>query len=290
MTDTLQHPSGLRTQRPSARSQTRRTALVVFGLGLATFFVFYVPIAYLQSNDSSAAAIGMQSMHMDRMKTFWSFPVLQAAGLAALVWAYLGIAFGLLEGRQPTDWSRMRLPVSQRLRLHRQISLLVIGLILVHALATAFNAMGDNLLTVFVPWQANWSQAIFAYNLGIFALYLAILVGPTYYLRRMIGVRRWRIVHRLAALVYILSIWHTLILGADIAYYSWIRPMLWLAQIPLLLLLVRRVIEQAAQPGTGNVARLICGFLAAAAGLSIAGVIIIVATGLSDSVVTGLHF
>ncbi len=93
--------------------------------------------------------------------------------------------------------------------------LLVIALILVHALATAEDAMGDNLRTVFLPWQESWSAAVFACNIGIFALYLAVLVGPTYYLRRRIGTRFWMVAHRSALVIYIFSVWHALLLGAD---------------------------------------------------------------------------
>jgi hypothetical protein len=74
-------------------------------------------------------------------------------------------------------------------QVHRQISLLVIALMLIHAIATAFDAMGDNFITVFIPWQEGWKEAIFGYNLGIFALYLAILIGPSYYLRGKLGAR-----------------------------------------------------------------------------------------------------
>jgi len=277
--------------------------VVVLVLGVLTVIAFYLPIADLQMADSSAAAVAMKSMHMNRMQVFWSFPLLQAAGLAALVWAYIGIVLGLMESGAAARWRWLPLTAAQRGRLHRHVSLLVIGLILVHILSTAFDAMGDNLLTVLVPWQESWSAAILAYNLGIFAFYLALLVGPTYYIRRRIGTTRWRIIHRLAVIVYILSIWHALIIGADIAYYPWIRPLMWLLQIPLLLLLVRRVLEQArtttafAQATGGSVSSRrtalvlgTCYAIAAVAALATAAIIAIVATGASNTVVTSIQF
>lgn len=48
--------------------------------------------------------------------------------------------------------------------------------------------------------------------------------------------------HRFVLVFYVLSIWHTLILGLDVSFYGWIRPVIWLAQIPLLILLIRRLI------------------------------------------------
>jgi hypothetical protein len=40
---------------------------------------------------------------------------------------------------------------------------------------------------------------------------------------------------------YPFSIWHALILGVDIGYHPWISPLIWLAQIPLLALFIRRL-------------------------------------------------
>jgi len=233
---------------PAVRAAGRRQAalrsgLVIAGLGILTVLPFYLWLYSLQSADQSAAAIGMSSMHMNRMGVFWSFPLLQASGLAALIWAYLGVALGLVQSGRNLHW----LPLSkgQTDRLHRQISLLVIGLILVHAVATAFDAMGDNLKTVFVPWQESWTAAVFAYNIGIFALYLALLLGPTYYLRSRLGPRTWRIAHRFVLVVYILAVWHTLIIGADVDYYSWIRRFIWMMQVPLLAVFVWRLLRPA---------------------------------------------
>jgi hypothetical protein len=212
---------------------------VVALLGIITCLPVYLVIYHLQARDQSAAALAMGSMHMNRMGVFWSFPLLQAAGIGALVWSYLGIVLGLVVAGRPPRWWPLSRPATDQ--LHRQVSLLVIALILVHALATAEDAMGDSLRTAFVPWQESWTAATFAYNIGIFALYLAVLVGPTYYLRRRIGTRWWRIAHRLAVLVYILAVWHTLLLGTDFSHYSWLRALTWLAQLPLLGLLAYRL-------------------------------------------------
>ncbi|MED1203612.1 ferric reductase-like transmembrane domain-containing protein [Heyndrickxia acidicola] len=222
-------------------------ALVVSGLGLLTFIPFYVWIYSLQSHDKSPAAIAMASMHMSRLNIFWAFPILQASGLAALIWSYIGVLLGLMVSGKNTSWFPFK--KAQFNQIHRQISLLVIGLMLIHAIATAFDAMGDNFITVFIPWQTSWKEATLGYNLGIFALYLAILLGPTYYLRERLGTRTWMFAHRFTLFIYILSVWHTLILGLDTSYYSWVRPFIWIIQIPLLLLLIRRLLLKPSRTG-----------------------------------------
>ena len=279
------------SRAPSASSAPARTRgwglpVLIALLGLATALPIYAWIAVLQSQDRSAAALSMASMNMNQMGVFWAFPVLQASGLAALVWAYLGVALGLAESGRTMRW----LPLRRREldRLHRYISLLVIGLIIVHVVATAFDAMGDSLVTVLVPQQEGWTAARWAYDLGIFAFYLALLLGPTYYLRRFIGTRAWRFAHRFVVVVYILSVWHTLIIGADVQHYGWMRPALWLAQVPLLALFCYRLVSPAARnrSATATATRYSIALVGAAA---LVAIVAIVATGHYDSAVQSIQ-
>lgn len=210
--------------------------------GLVTTGLIYWPILRLQAQGRSAAALNMPDMGMADIAKFWAFPVLQASGLAGLIFAYLSMVLGLLQAGRPVRW----LPLGYRDldRLHRQVSGLVIGLVLVHVTATVFDAMGNDWVTVLVPgavgWQ-GWPAAVWGFDAGIFATYTLLLVAPTFYLRRSVGIRRWRFVHRFVLVFYVLSVWHTLVLGLDVAYYPVLRPVIWLCQIPLLAMLIRRV-------------------------------------------------
>jgi hypothetical protein len=273
---------------PGALARTRAWVLPagIAALGLLTILPVYAWIAVLQSQDHSAAALSMPTMGMNRMGVFWAFPLLQASGLAALLWAYLGVALGLAESGRTMRW----LPLRRRQldRLHRYISLLVIGLIVVHMVATVFDAMGDSLLTVLVPQQEGWTAARWAYDLGIFAFYLALLLGPTYYLRRFIGMRVWRFAHRFVVVVYILSVWHTLIIGADVQHYGWMRPALWLAQVPLLALLCYRLISPAARSRSMTATATRYG-VALASAAAVVAIVAIVATGHYDTVVQSIQ-
>jgi methionine sulfoxide reductase heme-binding subunit len=274
--------NGAARQRQAFRARAARSAVTVAALGVASMLPFNMVIYHLQAQGRSAAAVAMGSMHMDRMSQFWAFPILQASGIAALIWAYAGVLLGLLEsGTKPAWWPWRR---ERTDRIHRQISLLVIGLILVHAVATAYDAMGDGWMAAFVPWQQSWGAAVLGYNTGIFALYLAVLVGPTYYLRRRIGPVRWRFVHRFALVVYILSVWHTLLLGVDFSYYPWVRPLTWVAQIPLLALFIRRL-ARPARRGEGTARAWTSAIryaLIAASAAAVAAIVALVVTGHAD--------
>jgi hypothetical protein len=263
-----------------------RSGAVVGLLGFITVIPFYAWIHDLQAKDRSAAALAMSSMHMNDMHRFWSFPLLQATGLAGLIWAYVGVALGLFVSGKSVSWMRLTRP--QIDRLHRQISLLVLALMGVHVATTALDAMGDGWKTITIPWQwsnQGWPQAVTGYTTGIVAFYLALLLGPTYYLRRFIGVTRWRFLHRFVVVVYILSFWHTMILGLDISHYGWVRPFMWAMQVPLLLLFARRLLEPAAS-GRGLSPRVALVRRATSRGLafaSMAGVVAVAAIVLTGN-------
>lgn len=247
-------PSPGTDERPrSTVGNGRRLGLTVALLGLVSVVAVYAPIMWLQSQGRSAAAIVMPDMGMQRMGVFWAFPLLQATGIAALGWAYAAIVLGLLEsGRLHRTLGLTRRQLD---RLHHALSLLVIALIAAHIVATVFDAMGDSLTTVLVPGKAAWAASRLAYDLGIFAFYLALLLGPTYFLAHRfggrLGNRVWRFAHRFVIIVYVLSVWHTLIIGADVEHYGWARPVLWLAQLPLLGLLALRLLHPAARTSAG---------------------------------------
>lgn len=97
--------------------------------------------------------------------------------------------------------------------------------------------------------RSCWPEAEWGFDTCIFALYVLLLTAPMFYLRRRIGVGRWKILHRFVLTFYVLTLWHALLLGLDISHYQWVRPVIWLAQIPLLVLLVSRLREAAAVSG-----------------------------------------
>ncbi len=48
-----------------------------------------------------------------------------------------------------------------------------------------------------IPWL--WHYRRTATALGVLSIYVLALLGPTYYARRRLGVRGWRIAHRFIA-------------------------------------------------------------------------------------------
>ena len=234
--------NALITFRAAPRGPASRSAAAVAVIGVALTLVLAARLYALQSVGKSAAAMAMASdMNMRDLRTFWSFPILQSSGMIGLLFAYVGALLGLWQANLRTGRTTLKLQIE---RLHRHVGLLVVGLVLVHILATVLDAMGDSWRTVLIPgtWaKQGWPQAVTGYNTGILAAYLLMLVAPSFYLRNLLGGNRWLLLHRLVLVVYLLSIWHAMVLGLDLAYYAWLRPLIWLAQIPLLTLLMKRL-------------------------------------------------
>lgn len=171
-----------------------------------------------------------------------SYVLARALGMTALLLAALAVALGLVapgpDHHGPVAGGPLR-------GLHRSLGLVTVVLVVAHALvpyASVFPPFGG-WSTATVPFAQPYSwgtTAEWAESAGIVALYLMVLVGPTYYVARRWR-RGWRLVHHLALVTYMLAVAHTLLLGSDFLIRGSLRLALIGAQVPLLALLARRL-------------------------------------------------
>jgi sulfoxide reductase heme-binding subunit YedZ len=162
---------------------------------------------------------------------FWI--ISRAAGTAALLLSSMGVCAGLLmSGRFVRGRGAELRP------LHEALSLATIAALLVHGLSL----LGDqylhlSLVDIAVPFAGSYKT--FWTSLGIVSAWALILLGPSYYLRRLIGQKRWVKLHRFTALAWVLGIVHALGEGSD-AGSGWFLLLIGLAIVPALLLLTLR--------------------------------------------------
>ena len=238
--------NSIETQKKGlSNRQSYLTVTVITG---ALFAILYSFIYHLQSLNKSPAALAMPDMHMQNMSKYWSFPVLQASGLVGIITAYIAILLGTHQSSKTKKW--IGLDYRSIDQFHRYFSIATVVLVAIHAYATLMDAMGDSWKTVFLfnGWanpKTGWPAAVWGYNLGVFGMYAILLLGPTFYFRRKLGVAIWKYVHRFIILFYVASLWHTFILGVEFGYYKWLRPITWLIQIPVLFYLSVRFNELA---------------------------------------------
>lgn len=163
--------------------------------------------------------------------------VSRASGTIALVLISLSVAIGLAMAAK-----LLRRPAAKRVAasLHQHLALISLAAIGIHGLAL----LGDRWLRpgwggILVPFAVSYRPAFT--GVGIIAGYLALLLGPSFYVRRYIGARRWRSLHRGCVLVWVLAAVHTLGAGSD-GGRLWLRALVLAPLAPVVYLLVVRLI------------------------------------------------
>ncbi|MFB6890153.1 ferric reductase-like transmembrane domain-containing protein [Kitasatospora sp. NPDC056327] len=278
-------------RRPAERVALRsdlRAALpdagAAFGVTAAVFLLLYV-----RMNAGTSATVAVMPF-MDDAGTYWMYLLSQAFGWSGLLWAWGTVVLGLLlSGPRPA-----RLPVARQTleRWHRTTSLTTTALMFAHALLFAAELVryeaestwGDRLWSgfadSFVPGWYDSGTGRTAIPLGQGALYLAVPLGLLFYVRHRIGPNTWRRLHRFVIVVYVLSVWHTLLYGTNVWYGEWPRTVVWLLQVPLAVLLLVRLLrparraERLGAPGAGGARALPAWVVRALGRVAVAAVVV----------------
>jgi sulfoxide reductase heme-binding subunit YedZ len=169
--------------------------------------------------------------------------VSRASGIVALVLVSLSVTIGLAMAAKV-----LRRPGAKRslLKAHEHIALAALLAIATHGVSL----LGDRWLKpgwsgITVPFAIGYRPQYT--GLGIIGGYLALLLGPSFYLRRLIGARRWRKVHSLIALTWLLSVVHALGAGSD-ARRMWLRAVVLAPSIPIAYLIALRLLKSSSAP------------------------------------------
>jgi sulfoxide reductase heme-binding subunit YedZ len=163
--------------------------------------------------------------------------VSDAAGIVALSLISLSVVTGLAMAARILKRPQVRRAAA---RLHQHVALAALAAIAVHGLAL----LGDHWLRP--GWRGITIPFVLGYRpgftgIGIIAGYVAVLLGPSFYLRRRIGARGWRRLHRAIVVVWILSAVHALGAGSD-ASKLWLRAVVLLPVAPIVYLFVVRTL------------------------------------------------
>ncbi|MGH3829884.1 MAG: DUF5134 domain-containing protein [Pseudonocardiaceae bacterium] len=230
-----------RRVRGSLRTDLRAAAVDAAVAGVLSAAMFGVLVLRVRSG-VDAALVEMPSMA--RGGGLWPYTLSQAFGFATMLWAWGTILLGL---SLPTGIWRGRPQARQAVeRLHRSTSLTVIALMVAHAGLLIWDHMGDTPVSVFVPGNETYAPGRLPTALGIVALYLAVVVGPSFYLRERLPKRAWAVTHRyVIPAVYALGVWHTFLYGSDVKANSPLFVILWAMQLPVIALFGARLLAGA---------------------------------------------
>jgi sulfoxide reductase heme-binding subunit YedZ len=157
----------------------------------------------------------------------------RAAGTAALFLSSASVTIGLIMGMRIVKGRGPDLRA-----LHEALSLATIAALLVHGLSLLGDKfMHPSLIDIAVPFATGYKTGWT--SLGIIATYALILLGPSYYARRLIGQDRF------TAIAWIAGIVHGFGEGTD-AGSPWFVLMVALTTIPAAMLLVLRNFQGSA--------------------------------------------
>ena len=179
-------------------------ALVValIGLGVLLAILGYSPIALIrQALDGLFAAGSVQAM--------WY--VTRAAGILSYLLLWLSTVWGLAVSNKILD------PVLHRAftyDFHQFLSLLAIGFIVLHVgVLLADQYLPFSVAQILVPFAAPYRPVWV--GIGTIGLYLTLLVSITFYIRKWIGQKTFRVIHLVSYLAFIAAALHGLFAGTD---------------------------------------------------------------------------
>lgn len=240
-----------RVDTRTLRADLRRLAID----GTAALAVTFVIFAVLHWRVDQGTSPTIEVMpDLDDASQYWLYWACQAFGWSALLWAWITVMLGLLRSSAP---GRRRVVPHARLeRWHRVTSLTTIGLMFAHAFAFFLELLRDNeegldqgdlvlsaFVDVFVPGGYDSGTGQVAILLGLIAFYLAFPLSLAFYVRSWTGNRLWRVLHRFVIVVYVLSVWHTLLYGTNVWFDGWFRTLVWALQLPVAVLFLTRLLS-----------------------------------------------
>jgi methionine sulfoxide reductase heme-binding subunit len=165
----------------------------------------------------------------------------RALGIVAIALLAVSVSLGLaLSGRLAR---RPGLPAKLK-RCHEASALVVLGLIVAHAgvlLADAYLRPG--LAGIALPFQLGY-RPLWT-GTGIIAGWLAAILGLSFYVRRWIGTRTWRWLHRWTLAVYVLALGHAIGAGTD-GRSTWMLAMLAVLTAPVVFAFTVRMLPRPA--------------------------------------------
>jgi predicted ferric reductase len=183
------------------------------------------------------------------IKVFWY--ISRGSALIAYCLLWLSMALGLLmTNRMTKPWPG---PVISN-EFHQFISILGLAFVLVHA----FILMGDqyihySFLQILIPFTSI-DYRPFMVGLGQISLYLWLVVVISFYIRKKIGNRNWRMLHYFSFLLFLGALVHGIMSGTD-SSEPWMQLIYWISGGSIMFLVVYRILMATAGKMTAQVSQ-----------------------------------
>jgi sulfoxide reductase heme-binding subunit YedZ len=165
----------------------------------------------------------------------------RALGIVALILLSLSVSLGLAMSsrllRRPGLPARLK-------RYHEASALVTLGLLAGHAGVLLLDGyLRPSLAGVTLPFALGYRP--FWTGVGVIGGWLALILTMSFYVRRWIGVKTWRWLHRWTLAVYLLALAHVVGAGTD-ARSPWMLALLAVLVAPNVFGLAYRVLPRSA--------------------------------------------
>jgi predicted ferric reductase len=172
----------------------------------------------------------------DQPKVYWYLS--RATALTSFILLWLSMAVGIsITNRLAKLWPGG--PTA--FELHEFLSLLGIAFALFHGVIL----MGDrfiqyHLSQILVPFTSQQYKPFWV-GLGQLSFYVWGIVVISFYIRKFISTRAWRLIHYATYLIFVLALVHGLLSGTD-SNLGWVNMLYWSSGATLFFLLVYRLL------------------------------------------------
>jgi predicted ferric reductase len=203
---------------------------------LAVMLAFDVALLILPAALPGLAA----SIQADNTKVYWYLS--RGSAISAYVLLWMSMVLGLLmTNRMAKHWPGA--PAAND--LHQYVSLLGLGLTAFHAVILTGDAyLKINLAQIITPFGVS-SYRPFQVGLGQIAFFLWAIIAASFYVKKHIGIKAWKLIHFFSFILFGFALVHGLASGTDTGE-TWMQAIYWLSAAGILLLTVYRVVMAAA--------------------------------------------
>jgi sulfoxide reductase heme-binding subunit YedZ len=169
----------------------------------------------------------------------------RAFGITAMILLATSVGLGLMmSGRM---LRRPGLPAKLK-RGHEALTLVTLAMIVIHGgLLLLDPYLRPGPAGIAIPFQLSY-RPVFT-GVGVIAGWSAAVLGLSFYVRRWIGTRTWRFMHRFTIVVYLLALIHVAGAGTD-ARQPWMLALLTVLTMPIVFAFNYRVLSAVSRPGS----------------------------------------
>jgi len=170
-------------------------------------------------------------------KAYWYLSRATAFVAYGMLWASMMLGIGITN-----KMARLWPGSPAAFALHEYFSLLGLGFSAFHALIL----LGDHytnfsLLQLLIPFGTGNFKPLWV-GLGQLGLYSWVIVLVSFYVRKQIGQKPWRVLHYLSFFSFVGALVHGLMSGTDTGL-TWVQGFYWLTGASFLFLLIARIVN-----------------------------------------------